>query len=71
MVENLIRELHQNHLPKERLNYLEEFTDDASVVEAAGYEVHLVDGEPNNIKITTPLDLAIADELLDPPQFSV
>ena len=48
-----------------------EFTDDASVVEAAGYEVHLVDGEPNNIKITTPLDLAIADELLDPPQFSV
>ena len=52
-------------------NYLEEFTDDASVVEAAGYEVHLVDGEPNNIKITTPLDLAIAEELLDPPQFSV
>jgi 2-C-methyl-D-erythritol 4-phosphate cytidylyltransferase len=52
-------------------NYDGEFTDDASVVEAAGYEVHLVEGEPNNIKITTPLDLAIADELLDPPQFSV
>jgi 2-C-methyl-D-erythritol 4-phosphate cytidylyltransferase len=58
-------------LPAYETNYLEEFTDDASVVEAAGYEVHLVDGEPNNIKITTPLDLAIADELLDPPQFSV
>jgi 2-C-methyl-D-erythritol 4-phosphate cytidylyltransferase len=58
-------------LPAYKTNYHEEFTDDASVVEAAGYEVHLVDGEPNNIKITTPLDLAIADELLDPPQFSV
>ena len=58
-------------LPAYKISYLEEFTDDASVVEAAGYEVHLVDGEPNNIKITTPLDLAIADELLDPPQFSV
>ena len=58
-------------LPAYQTNYREEFTDDASVVEAAGYEVHLVDGEPNNIKITTPLDLAIAEELLDPPQFSV
>jgi 2-C-methyl-D-erythritol 4-phosphate cytidylyltransferase len=52
-------------------NYHEDFTDDASVVEAAGYEIHLVDGEPNNIKITTPLDLAIAEELLDTPQFPV
>jgi len=58
-------------LPAYETNYHEEFTDDASVVEAAGCEVHLVDGEPNNIKITTPLDLAIAEELLDPPQFSV
>ncbi len=58
-------------LPAYKTDYQEEFTDDASVVEAAGYEVHLVDGESNNIKITTPLDLAIADELLDPPQFSV
>ena len=58
-------------LPAYKTNYQEEFTDDASVVEATGYEVHLVDGEQNNIKITTPLDLAIAEELLDPPQFSV
>jgi 2-C-methyl-D-erythritol 4-phosphate cytidylyltransferase len=57
-------------LPAYGTNYQEEFTDDASVVEAAGCDVHLVDGEPNNIKITTPLDLAIAEELLDPPQFS-
>jgi 2-C-methyl-D-erythritol 4-phosphate cytidylyltransferase len=58
-------------LPAYQANYHEDFTDDASVVEASGYEVHLVDGEQNNIKITTPLDLAIADELLDLPQFPV
>jgi 2-C-methyl-D-erythritol 4-phosphate cytidylyltransferase len=58
-------------LPAYLADYQEEFTDDASVVEAANYEVHLVEGEPNNIKITTPLDLAIAEELLDPPQLPV
>ena len=51
-------------IPSYAINYHEDFTDDASVVEAAGYEVHLVDGDANNIKITTPLDLAIAAELL-------
>jgi 2-C-methyl-D-erythritol 4-phosphate cytidylyltransferase len=56
-------------LPAYQTDYQEEFTDDASVVEAANHEVHLVEGEPDNIKITTPLDLAIAEELLDPPQF--
>jgi len=57
-------------LPAYKTSYQEEFTDDASVVEATGCAVHLVDGEPNNIKITTPLDLSIAEELLDPPQLS-
>ena len=33
------------------------FTDDASVFEAAGYDVHLVNGSYDNIKITTPEDL--------------
>lgn len=36
------------------------FTDDASVVRAAGYEVKTVEGERENIKITTPFDLKIA-----------
>lgn len=58
-------------LPAYRTGYQEGFTDDASVVEAADHEVHLVEGELNNIKITTPLDLAIAEELLDPPQLPV
>ncbi len=41
------------------------FTDDASVVEAAGYQVRLFDGEYTNIKITTPNDLVIANALLE------
>lgn len=44
--------------------YCDAFTDDASVVEAAGHEVTLVDGNRENIKITTPFDLAIAETLL-------
>lgn len=38
-------------------------TDDASLVEATGGRVVVVDGDPANIKITTPLDLALAELL--------
>lgn len=38
----------------------EGFTDDASVVEKAGYEVHLTPGNRTNIKITHPEDIDIA-----------
>ncbi|HVU94906.1 MAG TPA: 2-C-methyl-D-erythritol 4-phosphate cytidylyltransferase [Puia sp.] len=40
------------------------FTDEATVVEAAGRTVHLVEGEVSNIKITTPDDLVLAAEML-------
>jgi len=40
------------------------FTDDASVVEFSGEKIHLVEGNRENIKITTPLDLTIAEALL-------
>lgn len=40
------------------------FTDDASVVEAMGEQVTLVDGNRENIKLTTPLDLLVAKALL-------
>ena len=40
-----------------------EGTDDASLVEAEGGRVVLVDGDPSNIKITTPVDLALAELL--------
>ena len=43
-----------------------EGTDDASLVEAMGGKVLLVDGDPANIKITTPHDLAVADLLTRP-----
>jgi len=40
--------------------YDQKFTDDASVVESAGYHITLIEGEPENIKITTPDDLQLA-----------
>ena len=40
------------------------FTDDASVVEAAGGRIVLVDGERTNIKLTTPEDMAYAEWIL-------
>lgn len=40
------------------------FTDDASVVEAAGFTIHLVAGNRENIKITTPFDLHLAEAFL-------
>lgn len=44
--------------------FREVFTDDASVVEAAGYEIALVDGARENIKITNPQDLLLAEQLI-------
>lgn len=38
-------------------------TDDAALVEAAGGRVVVVDGDPANIKITTPVDLRLAEQL--------
>jgi 2-C-methyl-D-erythritol 4-phosphate cytidylyltransferase len=40
------------------------FTDEATVLEAAGYVVNLVPGEDTNIKITVPVDLLIAEQVL-------
>ncbi|MBU3714452.1 MAG: 2-C-methyl-D-erythritol 4-phosphate cytidylyltransferase [Ferruginibacter sp.] len=44
--------------------YSEIFTDEASVAEAFGLMIHLVEGEESNIKITHPVDLAIAEFLM-------
>ena len=43
--------------------YTDMFTDDASVVEALGEKVHLVEGNRENIKLTTPFDLLLAEML--------
>ena len=44
--------------------YRPEFTDDASVYEAAGYRVTLIEGNRENIKITIPQDIALAEIIL-------
>ena len=41
------------------------FTDDASVVEALGKKIHLTEGNRENIKITTAVDLKLAEMLVD------
>jgi 2-C-methyl-D-erythritol 4-phosphate cytidylyltransferase len=45
--------------------YRNEFTDDASVVEHAGFKINLITGERTNLKITYPEDLEIASLLLN------
>jgi 2-C-methyl-D-erythritol 4-phosphate cytidylyltransferase len=47
-----------------RQSYKPTFTDDASVVEEAGYPIALVEGNRQNIKITYPEDLILAEEFL-------
>lgn len=43
--------------------YSEAFTDDASVAESIGVSVTMVDGNRENIKITTPFDMTVAEAL--------
>ena len=47
-----------------RQPYRDSFTDDASVVEAFGHQVTMVEGNRENIKLTTPFDLQVAEVLL-------
>lgn len=47
-----------------RQEYKDSFTDDASVVESIGMEVTMVEGNRENIKITTPFDIKIAESIL-------
>jgi 2-C-methyl-D-erythritol 4-phosphate cytidylyltransferase len=53
---SILKKSYQQH-------YQPEFTDDASVVEAAGYPIHLTSGNFENIKITRTIDLAFAEVL--------
>jgi 2-C-methyl-D-erythritol 4-phosphate cytidylyltransferase len=51
-------------LPAFECIYHDSFTDEATVVEAHGQKVHLIEGEDTNIKITSPVDLLIATAYL-------
>ena len=53
-------------LPAYKIDYKDKYTDEASVAEAFGMKVHLVDGEEDNIKITRPVDLTVAEGMIDP-----
>ncbi len=52
-------------LPAFEQEYDETFTDEATVVEAYGTEVFLTEGEYDNIKITRPVDLMIAERMIE------
>ena len=52
-------------LPAFQIDFKDKFTDEATVVEAFGIKVSLVEGEENNIKITRPLDLLIAERIVE------
>ena len=47
-----------------KIDYKDKFTDEATVVEAFGIKVNLIEGEENNIKITTPDDMFIAEQII-------
>src|SRR5688572_22455353 len=52
-------------LPAFQIDYKDKFTDEATVVEAFGLKVTIVEGDENNIKVTKPIDLLIAEKLLE------
>ncbi len=47
-------------MPAFQVDYMEKFTDEATVVEHAGINIQTVEGEEQNIKITYPDDLLYA-----------
>lgn len=51
-------------IPAYQIDYKDKFTDEATVVEAFGLKVKLVNGEENNFKITRPVDLLMAERLI-------
>lgn len=52
-------------LPAFQIDYKDKFTDEATVVEAYGLKVSILAGEENNIKITMPMDLIIAEKIIE------
>ena len=46
------------------IEFKEKFTDEATVVESFGIDIHLMEGEETNIKITQPIDIFIAEQIL-------
>jgi 2-C-methyl-D-erythritol 4-phosphate cytidylyltransferase len=51
--------------PAYNIDYKDKYTDEATVVEAFGMKVKLVEGEENNIKITRPIDIVLAEKIMN------
>lgn len=51
-------------LPAYQQTFKESFTDEATVVESTGQTIFLIEGEYSNIKITRPVDLLMAEQIL-------
>ena len=51
-------------IPAFNIDYKDKFTDEATVVEAFGLRIHLVEGEEDNIKITKPVDMIVAEQIV-------
>jgi 2-C-methyl-D-erythritol 4-phosphate cytidylyltransferase len=56
-------------LPAFNIDFKEQFTDEATVVESFGLKISLIQGEETNIKITNPIDLSLARVLLEKANF--
>ena len=56
-------------LPAFQTPYLESFTDEATVVEASGKAVFLIEGDHENIKVTRTADILIAEKILTDRSF--
>ncbi len=54
--------------PAYNIDHKEKYTDEASVVDAFGMKLTLVDGEDENIKITKKIDLVLAEYILNSRQ---
>ena len=52
-------------VPAFQIDYKDKFTDEATVAESYGMKVSLIEGEENNIKITRPVDLLIAERIIE------
>lgn len=57
-------------LPAFQIDYKDKFTDEATVAEAYGLKLSLVEGEETNIKITKPVDMLLAESILEEQQNS-
>ena len=56
---------------REALNQERDYTDDCQMLEAAGLPIKLSEGDPRNLKITTPEDLAVAQAIVEQEEWAL